>query len=223
MKETTLYRYQLVFAKGEQVKYISHLDLMRLLERALRRADLPLDYSLGFNPRPKISIAAPLAVGVTGTAELMDITLYQLVGPQHLLERLNASLPAGVHVSSVTPAALDAPSLQSLVIAAEYEVVVVTDVTGKEIQRRIDHLLACDTLPRQRKRAAEVRSYDLRPLIWELSIKECQDGKCYLGMCLEASSQGAGRPEEVVSALELPVLPLDVNRSSLIIAGKAIK
>ncbi len=91
-------RYRLTFSKGEEVKYISHLDLMRSLERALRRADLPLDYSLGFNPRPKISIAAPLAVGVTGTAELMDVILYRPVDPQSLLERLNASLPGGVRI-----------------------------------------------------------------------------------------------------------------------------
>lgn len=216
-------RYQLTFSKGEEVKYISHLDLMRSLERALRRADLPLDYSLGFNPRPKISIAAPLAVGVTGTAELMDVTLYRPVDPQNLLERLNASLPGGVRILAAGNVPLDAPSLQSLVRAAVYEVVVQTSIAEREIQSRVDRLTASSTLPRQRKRAAEVRHYDLRPLIRELSITGCQSGSCYLGMCLEASSQGAGRPEEVVSALELPVLPLRVNRSSLIMAAGIVK
>ena len=68
-------RLRVTFSRGEELKYLSHLDVMRLWERALRRADLPLAYSQGFSPHAKISIAAPLPLGVTGERELMDIVL----------------------------------------------------------------------------------------------------------------------------------------------------
>ena len=66
-------RIRISFSRGEKVKYISHLDLMRLWERALRRASIPIAYSQGFSPHPKISIAAPLPIGVTSDGEFMDI------------------------------------------------------------------------------------------------------------------------------------------------------
>ena len=66
-----MHRLRLKFSRGEKLKYLSHLDLMRLWERALRRAGLPAAYSEGFSPHPRISLASPLAVGVTSRAELM--------------------------------------------------------------------------------------------------------------------------------------------------------
>jgi radical SAM-linked protein len=68
-------RLRLKFGRGEDLKFLSHLDLMRLWERALRRAGLPLAYSEGFTPHPQIALAAPLLVGVTSDAELMDVSL----------------------------------------------------------------------------------------------------------------------------------------------------
>jgi len=72
-------RLRIKFSRGEEIKYISHLDLMRCWERALKRADVPLMYSEGFSPHPRISLAAPLALGVTSEAELMDITVSRWV------------------------------------------------------------------------------------------------------------------------------------------------
>ncbi|KPK23033.1 MAG: hypothetical protein AMJ70_04475, partial [Dehalococcoidia bacterium SG8_51_3] len=68
-------RLRIKYCRGEELKYISHLDIMRLWQRALNRAGISLAYSEGFHPHPKISLAAPLAIGVTSEAELMDVTL----------------------------------------------------------------------------------------------------------------------------------------------------
>ena len=70
-----MHRLRLKFSRGEQLKFLSHLDLMRLWERAFRRAGMELAYSEGFSPHPRISLAAPLSVGITSIAELMDVFL----------------------------------------------------------------------------------------------------------------------------------------------------
>src|SRR4030042_1136628 len=84
-------RLRLKFSRGQELKFLSHLDLMRLWERALRRAGLPLAYSEGFTPHPQIALAAPLLVGVTSDAELMDVSLSRWVSPQSFLSKKELS------------------------------------------------------------------------------------------------------------------------------------
>jgi radical SAM-linked protein len=213
-------RYKLTFSKGEGVKYISHLDLMRVFERAMRRANLPLDYSLGFNPRPKISIAAPAAVGIMAEAELMDIILTRPIEMDDLAVSLNNSLPAAIRILAVEPLALNAPSLQSLVYAAEYRVSVFTTETMDSVRARVGEMMGHEHLIRTRQRKDGVKEYDLRPLVRSVEVERCEDGKCYLKMDLANGPQGSGRPEEVVSALGLPVVPLESTRLRLYLAGE---
>src|SRR3990172_6617082 len=104
-------RLRLTFSRGEAVKHLSHLALMRLWERALRRADLPLAYSQGFSPHPRLSLAAPLAIGVTSSAELMDIFLERRVSPLFLLKTLKGQLPGGIDLLEVLEVGLGLPSL----------------------------------------------------------------------------------------------------------------
>jgi radical SAM-linked protein len=82
-------RLRVKFSRGDEIKFISNLDLMRLWQRALRRAGMPLAYSEGFNPHPRISLAAPLPLGVTGEAELMDIVLSRPVSPHFFTDGVN--------------------------------------------------------------------------------------------------------------------------------------
>ncbi|MCL4464985.1 MAG: TIGR03936 family radical SAM-associated protein, partial [Chloroflexi bacterium] len=79
---TAVQRLRVSFSRGEAAKYVSHLDLARLWERALRRARLPVAYSAGFTPHARLAFAAPLAVGITASAELVDVYLSELVPPR---------------------------------------------------------------------------------------------------------------------------------------------
>lgn len=89
-------RLHLRLAKGPEARFVSHLDLSRALERAVRRAGLPLAYSEGFNPHPKIALCSALAVGATSEGELAEMELREPVPPEAVRERLNAQLPAGI-------------------------------------------------------------------------------------------------------------------------------
>jgi len=139
-----MHRLRLKFSRGEKLKYLSHLDLMRLWERALRRAGLPAAYSEGFSPHPRISLASPLAVGVTSRAELMDVFLNRTVSPGLFMEKVVPQLPDGIEILEVYPVNVQAPSLQSRLRQAEYLVELETDREAGQITAELKSLLAKD-------------------------------------------------------------------------------
>jgi radical SAM-linked protein len=211
-------RLRITFSRGEELKYISHLDLMRLWQRALRRAAIPLSYSKGFSPHPRLSLAAPLAIGVTSSGELMDIFLDHRVSPHFFMKTVGEQLPSGIDVSEVADVGLGLPSLQSQVLHAEYEVGVETDKKPEEVEAALGSLLARDTLPWQHARDTEIRKYDLRSLIDDLWVLDWQPPACTLGMRLRCDSRGTGRPEQVTSALGFANAPRAIHRTKLILA-----
>jgi len=216
-------RLRITFAKGEPIKYISHLDLMRTWERALRRAQVPLAYSEGFNPRPKISIASALPVGFTGRGEVMDIVLSRHISPYNFAKRLKPHLPPGLEVLSVEEVYLRLPSLQSQMRYAEYRVMVESEETLAEMEKRVEQMLSAQSLPRQRERKGRLTEYDLRPLIDDLWIEGPSSARspdrrregtaCVLGMRLQSDSQATGRPDEVLEAMGLGELPRSIERT----------
>ncbi|MDO8687119.1 MAG: TIGR03936 family radical SAM-associated protein, partial [Dehalococcoidales bacterium] len=200
-----------------EVKFISHLDIIRLWTRALRRAQIPLAYSEGFSPHPRMSLAAPLPVGVTSEAELMDIFVTGLVSPHWFANAAGQQLPPGVGILGVYPVALTMPSLQSQVRYAEYRVEVTTDQPAPDAAAAVAALLSVEHLPWQHQRDTGVRNYDLRALIDTLWLVDWQPALCTIGMRLRCSSSGSGRPEQVASALGFTNYPQSIHRTRLIL------
>ena len=208
-------RLRISFDRCEGLKFLSHLDLLRLLERAFRRTGIELAYSEGFTPHPKISLAAPLPVGVTSQAELMDVFLSGWESPLTLMNRIRNQLPTGLLVTDVQLVGLDEPSLQSRMRFAEYVVEIETGMQSKEIQSVIESLLTANEIPWQHQRDTGCRYYDLRPLIDDVWLINAQDALCTLGMRLICSTKGAGRPEQVTRALGIVRPPLSTHRTKL--------
>jgi radical SAM-linked protein len=213
-------RVRIKFTREEAVKYISHLDVMRLWQRAFVRAGVDLAYSEGFNPHPKISLAAPLALGVTSEAELMDVTLNRWTSPPAFRAAVERQLPQGVRIREVLAVAPTLPSLQSRVRLAGYTVTVATDRSPDEVQTAVDALLAKETLPWEHRRDTGPRRYDLRALINDIWPGERREGVQELGMLLRCDSQGSGRPEQVVAALGFEDYPLAIHRTRLVLEAK---
>ncbi|MFC1957691.1 TIGR03936 family radical SAM-associated protein [Chloroflexota bacterium] len=210
-------RLRIRLSRGEAIKFISHLDIMRLWERALRRAQIPLAYSEGFSPHPRISLAAPLPVGVTSEAELMDVFVSKWVSPHWFITAASQQMPAGIEILEVYQIALTMPSLQSRVRYAEYRVGVKTEEGPDDIESAISSLLSVEYLPWYHLRDTGRRSYDLRALIDSLwCIEQCHSS-CTLGMRLRCDSNGSGRPEQVVSALGFTTYPQSIRRTKLIL------
>ncbi len=204
-------RLRVTFAKEQEIKYVSHLDLMRLWERALRRASVPLLYSMGYNPRPKISIAFPLAVGITGQSEILDVVLETPMPPVDFASSLRRQLPTGVTLLEVEQVYESLPPLQTLVRAAEYLAIIEDGEAVREIEERVNSLLGSDHLPRQRRG----RQYDLRPLIEDLRLESKGESHCVLGMTLRAGEAGTGRPDEVLAELALEDQVKEITRTRL--------
>jgi radical SAM-linked protein len=212
-----MHRLRVRFCRGEELKFISHLDMMRLWQRALRRAEIPLAYSQGFSPHPRISLAVPLAVGITSQAELMDIFCNKWVSPHFFTAAVSQQLPPGIKILQVYQIPLTIPSLPSQVRYAEYEVEVETEKETKDIEAALISLLSVKHLPWQHQRDTGTRSYDLRTLINDLWLTGWHDGYCTIGMKLRCDNSGSGRPEQVAAALGFTRHPQSIHRTKLIL------
>ena len=210
-------RLRIRLSRGETIKFISHLDIMRLWERALRRAQVSLAYSEGFSPHPRISLAAPLPVGVTSEAELMDVFVTKWASPYWFIAAAGQQLPDGIEILDVYQIALTLPSLQSQVRYAEYRVGMKIKEGPDDIESAISSLLSVEYLPWYHLRDTGRRNYDLRALIDGLWYIEQSCSNCTLGMRLRCDSNGSGRPEQVVSALGFTTYPQSIHRTKLLL------
>jgi len=209
-------RIRVRFSRDQELKFISHLDIMRLWQRALHRAGIPLAYTEGFSPHPRISLAVPLAVGVTSQAELMDIFCHKWVSPHSFTAAVSQQLPPGVAIIQANMIAPNLPSLQSQVRYAEYDVELETDKEQAEVEAALERLLALEQLPWHHQRDTGTRSYDLRALIGDLWLVGWRSGHSTIGMRLNCDSRGSGRPEQVAAAMGFGH-PTSINRTRLIL------
>jgi radical SAM-linked protein len=204
-------RARITFSKQGALRYTGHLDLHRLWERAMRRADLPLSYSQGFHPQPKISLASALPLGFSSRAEALDVRFNDEIPTEEIASRLQDSLPPDIQIILVESVDERLPALQTQVLSAVYQVELTEPVDGSELSRRVEETLKAESLPRERRS----KSYDLRPLIEELSISTVGD-KISLHMKLAARDGATGRPEEVLNALGIEPEYTRVERTELI-------
>ena len=203
-------RIRITFAKQGALRYTGHLDLHKLWERAARRAELPLAYSQGFHPQPKMNLAAALPLGFASRCEVLDMKLEHDIALEGLPERFNRTLPPGIQVLGVEQEEERAPALQTQVVSAEYEVRGIESGFGAEVKRKIESALAAQSIPRIRRGKA----YDLRPLIEELSLADDT-----IVMRLAALEGATGRPEEVLDVLGITFEETRIERTRLIFKG----
>lgn len=200
-------RIRITFQKLGALRYTGHLDLHKLWERAARRAELPLAYSQGFHPQPKMNIAAALPLGFSSRCEVLDMRLEHDIQLDGLVEKLQGTLPTGIQVTSVESVDERAPTLQTQVVSAEYEVSLAEAGFGSEVKRKIESVLASESIVRIRRE----KEYDLRPLIEALDLL---DGKIL--MKLAAREGATGRPEEVLDMLGIAFEDTRIERTRLI-------
>lgn len=202
-------RIQITFTKQGALRYTGHLDLHKLWERTARRAELPLAYSQGFHPQPKMSIAAALPLGFSSRCEVLDMRLERDIPLDGLRDTLQGTLPSGIQVLSVEQMDDRAPALQTQVVSAAYEVELTGSVDGSDLKRRIDSVMDAESIIRTRRG----KEYDLRPLVENLEMPS--EGKIH--MTLSAKEGATGRPEEVLDELAIPFEETRIERTGLIL------
>jgi radical SAM-linked protein len=210
-------RVRITFSKQGALRYTGHLDLHKILERSIRRAELPLAYSLGYHPQPKLHLAAALPLGFTSAAEVMDIWLNEEV--EDVVSPLQANVPPDLTILGAKRVDEREPSLQTQVIAAEYQVEITEAGFASGLNEKIASVMASESIPRDRRG----KKYDLRPLIEELTPLSLPgrgaggEGQG-LFMRLTALEGATGRPEEVLDELGIPIETSRVERTALIFA-----
>jgi len=209
-------RLRITFAKGGDLRFISHLDLKVVWERALRRAWVPLAYSQGYNPQAKLQLASGLPLGYTGAAEVMDVMLTESMSPEEFVNRVDPALPEGLNIVAVEEAPTESPSLQSALHQAMYRIILETPLPADELTTRINSLLASDHLEQQRIRKGRTETFDLRPLVDDVWLESSGDNQAVLSMRLGAGQHGNVRPDAVLAALGLENAPTQVERTKLI-------
>jgi radical SAM-linked protein len=196
-----MYHYLLTFFKGGDLRFISHLDLLRTFVRSARRAGIPTAFTKGYNPQPKFVFAAPLAVGIEGENEYLDLYLKEAWETDKISESLNGQLPDGLKVHKIRQVDLNQSPLSAMVGAALYKVLLPNITPGLE-QALLD-LLSAETVLLERKGKKEKKTLNIRPYIYLLSMKKCEDEKGELFMLLATGNKGGTRPQEIMSFLPL--------------------
>ena len=129
-------RVRITFTKQGALRYTGHLDLHRLWERAMRRADLPITYSQGFHPQPRMSLAAALPLGFSSRCEMLDVRLNDEIPLEDIRVRLKDNLPHDIQVTNIESVDERAPALQTQVVSAQYHVQLTEPVDGSDLKRR---------------------------------------------------------------------------------------
>lgn len=187
------------FAKHGKVRFIGHRDVARAFERAFRIEQLPLAFTLGFSPRPKVSFGLALSVGHESDAEYLDVEMADPIDLDGLSVALSQALPEGIDVTGVAPLVERAPALQESVTTVSYRMTVDGD---RAVASAVNALLQRSTLEVVRRRKGRETVEDIRPALRHLSIVDIDDDAVTLEV--EVTTQPTGvRPAEIVAALHL--------------------
>ena len=204
-------RVRIQYAKTEPLRYTGNLDIHKAWERTLRRSRLPMAYSQGFHPQPRLNQACPLPLGVTSVAEVIDVWLDEDIPLDIVEPALTRAVPPGIEMIHLSLANLQDPALPTQVIASEYLAVILETISTIELDRRIKVLLETNPILRSRRG----KNYDLRPLVEQLQQTPEIDGHPSVLMRLSARESATGRPEEVLEVLNLDPMSARLQRISL--------
>lgn len=207
-------RLQITFGKMGPLKYTGHLDIAKIWERVLRRADLPILYTKGFNTRPRIHLALATPLGITSECEIVDVALREVIDITGVREKLLAVSPAGLEIHNIQEVDPQAPTLETLIRSAEYRVHFGDGIDRGLLQGKIDAVLGAAALPETRERKGRQQTQDLRPLIYALYIDESGDLIAHVA----AGSRGNLRPDALMRLLGLEGVYHSVHRLRLHIA-----
>lgn len=222
------YPVRIAFTKQGKVRFISHRDVARAFERAFRIEALPLSFTQGFSPRPKVSFGLALSVGHESDAEYLDLELADPIPLEPLPGRLTRALPEGIDVVAVQALADRAPALQEAVAAVEWEIEVCATGSGVDdgpaaIGARVDALLAATELPVSRQRKGKTTTDDIRPAIRWIRVlgpdtRDSRTGTCSAEHAIETVLGPGSTGTGTLIGAELATRPTSLRPAELVAA-----
>lgn len=189
------------YAKGQELKYISHLDLQRCFHRLLKRTGIDIAYSQGFNPHPKVSYAMAMPVGMTSEGEYLDVELESSIDEEDFRVRLNQKAPSGLEIMKVKLYSGPQKSLSAMITESSYLVTIYLKEGTKngQVVRAIEEIMEKDSISLSKKnKKGKMVTKDIRSLIKELKVAEVQEGKAILNMRLATGSMENLNPKMLI-------------------------
>lgn len=187
-------KYRIQYTQGDEVKYISHLDFLRTINRVFARADLPIKFSNGFNPHPVMTIGLPLSVGTTSVCDVLDVDLTHDMDIAELTERINKNCPLGIRVTAAKRAENLKPlfNIDSAIYTARF------DTDGDP---RIADFAAAESVMIEKKSKRGMKEVNIKDFIRSLGSADGGDREYGVTMHINAGNFSNLKPELVLSAL----------------------
>ncbi len=187
------------FSIQDRVKYISHLDTLRAIQRAMARADIPVEFSDGFHPHPKFSLAFALSVGMTSEGEYMDVNLKHPMTLCEFKEDMNRVLPKGISILEVKELADNIPSLASMIERAKY--VIDMPYVREDMDNFLQEFLNQGNIIVEKRSKKGIRQIDIRDMIFSLEVAEYLSKSVKLRAILECSGQSNLNPKQLMQGI----------------------
>lgn len=192
-----MYKLRFYFSKNDEVKYVGHLDTIELFDRAFRRAKLPIAFSEGFNPRPKLAFAHPLAVGISSNGEIGEVELSIKIPEEEFVIKLNHALPQPIRIQKAEYTE-EKKSLMSLVTSAIYTIKIEEEAITVEL---IDEMLNKEKIEIEKtSKSGKISILDIKPLI--LSWKWIEKANKVFEVELKTGSNENLRPDVIVKLFD---------------------
>ena len=218
-----MYKYAVKFSKTGTICYTSHLDIMRLFNRTIKRAGIKLAYSQGFNPHPKMVFAQPLSLGYTGLNEYIEIETTEDHEPGYIAEKLSELMPPGLDIkgcaASVSVSVSQKQILVDLFVMIEIPLAKSVDMSDEEIAEFYMSQDRIVTLKKQKKKKVPVE-IDIKPMIRQLQVLQ-QNGLIVMNTMLDSGSISNLSPELLIKTFT-ERLGIDTDRSEMDVTRKKI-
>jgi len=190
------FRFQ--FSRGEELKFIGHLDILRLFERAFKRSGLPVAHSQGFNPRPQIVFGQPMPLGLTSEGEFADVELTGGHDPAVFSKTMNDALPPGIRILDVKEKK-NPSNLMSQISGARYRICFHAP-GGLNLEKLTMKILAADSIPALKRTKSGEKEINIRPFIYELAESPNTSGECF-EVLLNSGQEDNIRPDLFLSGV----------------------
>ena len=207
-----MYKIRICFSKTGCSKFVSHLDLMKTLQRTFRRGGIDISYSQGFNPHPIMSIAHPLPLGVEGLNEYMDISVDSKPNFEELKIKMNNALPQDIRVNSISE--VNRPL--NVLVRAEYSAIINLVQEVENLEQEINHFLALNEIVVEKKTKRGLSDTDIRPMIFDVTIDQIQEREVKLNFILANGEPANLKAVTFLEAMEKYIEGFIVEYSSIV-------
>lgn len=208
------------FSRGPELKYISHLDILRVFERSIKRARLPIAYTQGFNPRQKLIFGLPMSIGLTSDSEYSDIEFSEDISPETFVNAINKGLPEGIRVKDAV-SLTSKGNIMNQITAAKYEIMFEVDVVddSADINDLVNNMISKEEIIVMKKSKKGMRPVDIKPWIYSLSAYKNDNNSFRLEAFISAGAKENLRADLLMEAFSqesgLDIKVTSIHRSAL--------